>query len=376
MKKCIVIPDSFKGTLSATEICDVVRAQLAVFQPDCEAVCVPVADGGEGTVDCFLYAMPSFQKVAVASTGPYGQPVDAYYARRGDTAIFEMAMFAGLPQVEGRLNPAATTTYGLGVAVLAAIADGCTEIVIGLGGSCTTDGGCGMAAALGTRFYTATGESFVPVGETLHQIARIDATDAKALLKNVTITAMCDVENPLYGQMGAAHVFGPQKGADAAMVQQLDEGLQHLAAITLLDLQLDVADIPGTGAAGGMGAGILAFLGGKLKSGIATVLDLIGFDALLQGADLVITGEGRIDSQSLNGKVISGIAERSKAQNVPVVCVVGSVGEGTAAAYDIGVAAIFSINQTAEAFETARFKSRENLTATVQNLLRFANVFE
>lgn len=375
MKKCIVIPDSFKGTLSAIEICDITREQLALHCPGCETVCVPVADGGEGTVDCFLYALPSFRQVAVASTGPYGQPLRAYYARQGDTAVLEMAMFAGLPQVEGRQNPATTTTYGLGVAVLAAIADGCTQIVIGLGGSCTTDGGCGMAAALGTRFYNAAGESFVPVGETMCQIERIDTADTKKLLQSITITAMCDVENPLHGAMGAAHIFAPQKGADAAMVQQLDAGLVHLAAAIARDLKLDVANIPGTGAAGGMGAGILAFLGGSLKNGIATVLDLIGFEALLEGADLVLTGEGRIDHQSLNGKVISGIAQRSKAKNVPVVCVVGSIGEGVAPAYDLGVSAIFSINQTAEAFDTARFKSRENLTATLQNLLRFANVF-
>lgn len=371
MKKCIVIPDSFKGTLSAIEICEVFKAQLSRFQPGCQVQAVPVADGGEGTVDCFLYALPQCIKVPVDSTGPYGEPVKAYYGRMGDTAILETAMFAGLPQVEGRADPAATTTFGLGTAMARAVQDGCKEILLGLGGSCTNDGGCGMAAALGASFWNGAGEPFVPTGATMKDIARIDVSGAKKLLDGVAVNAMCDVENPLYGPKGAAYVFGPQKGADAAMVERLDEGLRHLGGLIRSQLGVDADSMPGTGAAGGLGAGILAFLGGGLKSGISAVLDLIGFDAMLQGADMVFTGEGRIDSQSLDGKVISGIAKAAKARNVPVTCVVGSIGDGVDGAYDMGVSAIFSINRRAEAFETARFKSRENLAGTVADLLRF-----
>ena len=371
MKKFIVIPDSFKGTLSAIEICDILRAQLEQFVPGCEVITVPVADGGEGTVDCFLYALADCKKVPVASTGPYGEPLNVYYGRRGKTAVIEMAMCAGLPQVEGRADPEKTTTYGVGTVMRRAIEDGCTELVLGLGGSCTTDGGCGMAAALGAKFFDAGGRAFVPVGGTMARVADIDVSAAKQLLRGVTVTAMCDVENPLYGPMGAAAVFGPQKGADAAMVGRLDAGLRALAEVIHARLGADVADIRGAGAAGGMGAGVIAFLGGQLKSGIETVLDLIGFDAMLAGADMVFTGEGRIDSQSLNGKVISGIARRAKAKKVPVTCIVGSIGDGVEKAYDIGVSAIVSINRRAEGFETARFKSRENLAAVAADLLRF-----
>ena len=370
MKKCIVIPDSFKGTLSAFEICEIEKQAIQTLDPGCEVAAVPVADGGDGTVDCFLYALKDCRKVEVDTTGPYGKAQKAYYAQLGDTAIIEMAMCAGLPQVEGRQNPEKTTTYGVGTVMKKAVEAGCKKLVVGLGGSCTTDCGAGMGAALGVVFRDKEGKEFVPTGETLGQVAAIDLSGAKALLEGVEVTAMCDVENPMYGPKGAAHVFGPQKGADKAMVRRLDEGVKQMAETIRSQLGLDLDQVPGTGAAGAMGAGIIAFAGGRLQSGISTVLDLIGFEKMLEGTDLVFTGEGRIDSQSLDGKVISGIAQRAKKQNVPVVCVVGSVGDGIEGAYDMGVSAIFSINQKAEAFETARYKSAQNLKATMENILR------
>lgn len=375
MKKCIVIPDSFKGSLSAIEICQVFQEQFSRFQPECRVKAVPVADGGEGTVDCFLYALPRCVKVPVESTGPYGEPVKAYYGRLGDMAILETAMFAGLPQVEGRADPSATTTYGLGAAMAQAVEDGCKELLLGLGGSCTNDGGCGMAAALGVKFRDDRGDCFVPTGATMERIAQIDVSGAKKRLDGVTVNAMCDVESPLYGRRGAACMFAPQKGADAAMVSRLNAGLRHLGGLIYSQLGLDLITVPGTGAAGGMGAAILAFLGGGLKSGITAILDFIGFDNLLEDADLVFTGEGRIDRQSLNGKVVSGIARAAKARHVPVICVVGSVGDGAEDFYDLGVSAIFSINRQAEPFETARLKSRQNLADTVADLLRFGAVW-
>lgn len=369
MKNCIVIPDSFKGTLSAIEICTIFQEEIAKLQPDCQVKAVPVADGGEGTVDCFLYAL-SCQRVEVQAEGPLGEPVDAYYARFGNTAVIEMAMCAGLPQVEGRQDPAGATTYGVGQVMRRALEDGCTKLVLGLGGSCTNDGGTGMAAALGVLFTDEAGATFVPTGGTLDRVAHIDTRPAKALLEGRQVLAMCDIDNPMYGETGAATIFGPQKGAGPEEVERLDANLRHLSAIIEKDLGLSVATLPGSGAAGAMGAGVVAFLGGELRSGIDTVLDLIGFDEMLEQADMIFTGEGRIDSQSLRGKVISGIALRAREKGVPVVAVVGSVGEGAQGAYELGVSAIFSINQQAEAFETARFKSAQNLRATVQNIIR------
>lgn len=369
MKKILVIPDSFKGTLSATEICEVYREQVKALCPQCQVAAVPVADGGEGTVDCFIYALGT-PKVEVDVTGPYGEPCKAYYTRQGDTAIMEMAMCAGLPQVEGRENPALTTTYGLGSLMLHAMEAGCTQILLGLGGSCTTDCGCGAAAALGARFYNQAGEEFVPVGGTMSQVARVDLSGVTPLLKNCQVVAMCDVDNPMYGPRGASYVFAPQKGADEAMVKELDAGLEHMAQVIRKDLGLDVAQMAGAGAAGAMGAGVVAFLGGQLRPGIEAVLDTVGYEKLLEGADVVFTGEGRIDSQSLHGKVISGVASRAKAQGVPVVAVVGSIGDGIEDAYGLGVNAIFSINRKAEDFSVSRYHSRENLAATVENILR------
>lgn len=369
MKKCVIVPDSFKGTLSSTEFCTIVKKRLLLHFPDCRVITIPVADGGEGTVDCFLHAL-SCEKVPVTVHGPYGEPCHGYYARQGNTGILEMAMFAGLPQVEGRANPAATTTYGVGEAILSAIGDGCDKILLGLGGSCTNDGGCGMAAALGVRFYDPDQNVFVPTGETLIQIAHIDTTLAKKTLANCQITAMCDIDHPLFGKSGAAFIFAPQKGADEAMVQMLDTGLRHLAEVIQTDLKKSVAEVPGAGAAGGMGAGLLAFLEGKLNAGIEAVLEQVGFDHALHGCDLVITGEGKIDSQSLRGKVVIGVANHARREKVPVLAIVGSIGEGAEGAYESGVTAICSINQQPEDFSISRYKSRENLAACADNIFR------
>ncbi|MBR6790042.1 MAG: glycerate kinase [Oscillospiraceae bacterium] len=369
MKKCIIIPDSFKGTLSSAEICSVMSGAVRRHWPDCEIHAIPVADGGEGTVDCFLAAMTG-EKVPLDATGPFGEPVKGYYARFGSRAVLEMAMFAGLPQAEGRLDPEKTTTFGVGEAIRKAVSDGCTEILLGLGGSCTNDGGCGMAAALGVRFYNKEGNAFIPAGGSLHDIVRIDLSDARQLLQNVKITAMCDIDNPLYGESGAAHVFAPQKGADEAAVRRLDDGLRHLAAVIEKDQGISVAELPGAGAAGGMGAGVVAFLGGGLRPGIEAVLDMTGFDALLDGTDLVLTGEGRIDSQSLRGKVVIGTVHRAKTKNVPVVAVVGDIGLGAEGAYDHGVTALVSISRRPIDFSVCRAWSHESLEKAMEDFCR------
>lgn len=367
MKKCVVISDSFKGTLSSREICRIAREAIAAVFPDCEAVCIPVADGGEGTVACFEEAIGAVP-VSVPVQGPYGEPVQAVYGRRDSQAIVEMAAAAGLPMVGERKNPERTTTYGVGQLIRHAVEHGCRSVLLGLGGSATIDGGCGAAAALGTRFYRRDGTPFIPVGGTLDQIGRIDVSETRRLLEAVSVTAMCDVENPLYGPQGAAYVFGPQKGADEAMVQRLDGQLRSFGAALAGQLGCELSHMAGAGAAGGMGAGCAAFFGAELRSGIEAVLDLVEFDRRLEGADLVVTGEGRIDAQSLHGKVISGVANRTR--GIPLVAIVGCVGEGAAGAYDLGVTAMFSINRAAESLAQSAPKSALHYRETLEDVLR------
>ena len=375
MKKCIVISDSFKGTLSTLDICTIAREVFPAHFPDCELVTLPVADGGEGTVACFLEALQA-QPVTVSISGPFGEPIQAVYARKNSLAVIEMASAAGLPLAGERRDPETATTYGVGQLIRHAVEQGCTDILLGLGGSATNDGGCGCAAALGTRFFDAAGNSFVPVGGTLADIAHIDVRERCRLLENVRVTVMCDVENPLFGPNGAAWVFGPQKGADDAMAARLDDGLRHLDAAFQQDLGLHLADLPGAGAAGGMGAGSIAFLGGTLRSGIEAVLDAVDFDRRLDGADLVITGEGRIDAQSVQGKVISGIARRTAPRNIPLVAIVGGIGPGAEAAYRLGLTAMFSINRAAESFAESAPRSAENYRRTLADLLRLIKAME
>ncbi len=369
MKKFVIAPDSFKGSMSSIEVCGIVKTKIKQFYPDSEIVEIPIADGGEGTSDCFVQLLGA-HKVTLEATGPYNEKMEGYYARKGDTAILETAMFAGLPLVEERLNPSATTTFGVGTMIRHAVENGCREIIIGLGGSCTNDGGAGMACALGVKFKNKAGEEFIPTGATLGEIANIDTTSAQRLLKDCNITAMCDIDNPMYGKTGAAYVYAPQKGADQEMVLLLDKNLKDLSDTIKSQLGVEVSEIPGSGAAGAMGAGILAFLKGSLKPGIETVLDLVGFDNIIKDADIVFTGEGKIDQQSLRGKVVIGIATRAKSKNVPVIAIVGDVGDGAEAAYEMGVSSIVSINRVALPFEKAKARSKKDLADTVDMVMR------
>ena len=373
MKKCIVISDSFKGSLSSGEICDIARACFAEVLSDCELTAIPVADGGEGTVDCF-HQVCGGELVPVTVQGPFGQDMEAAYLRLdGGRAVIEMASSAGLPLVGDRRDPRITSTYGVGQQIRHAVEQGSTQILLGLGGSCTNDSGCGCAAALGVRFLDRAGQAFVPTGGTLDQIAHIDVSGARQLLQTVKLTAMCDIDNPMHGPTGASYIFGPQKGADPAMVEFLDGQLKALDAVIQRELHRAVADVPGAGAAGAFGAGILAFLDGTLCPGIEAVLDLVDFDGKLKDCDLVITGEGRFDSQSIRGKVVSGVSRRAKRQGVPVAVIAGSVAEdveSVSADPDSGVTAAFSINRQAMDYSESRPFSRRNYRYTLENLLR------
>ena len=377
MKKVIIIPDSFKGTLSAKQICRILKEKVHQQFPACEVVTVPVADGGEGSVDCFLEALGG-RKETVQVHGPYMELMEAEYGILSDgTAVVEMASCAGLPLVEDRKNPKKTTTYGVGELILAAAKAGSKRIITGLGGSCTNDGGCGMAAALGIRFYDAQDREFVPTGGTLKEIRRIDMSRREKLLDQIELLAMCDITNPLTGPEGAAHVFSQQKGADEGMIQELEAGMVHYASILEQTVQIPkIRELPGGGAAGGMGTGMAALLGAMLIPGIQAVLDTVQIDTLAEHADLILTGEGKIDSQSIHGKVLSGIARRGKALGIPVVAIAGGIDrEALPELYRDGLTAAFSINQLPEDFSVSRGKSMENLETEMENLLRLIAAF-
>ena len=375
MQNFILVPDSFKGTLSAIEVCNIMKSSIKNLYKDANIISVPVADGGEGTVDAFLYALGGEKKSVWVSDAFNEQKILAYYAMlKNDIAVIEMAACAGLPLVKDRLEPDKTTTFGVGELIIDAINNGAKKIILGLGGSATNDGGCGMAAALGVKFKDEQNQEFIPTGGTLSQIYKIDMNNIYSKIKDVEFISMCDVDNPLCGKLGASAVFAPQKGADEDMVKSLDEGLAHLAKIIKRDLHIEVKDIKGAGAAGGLGAGSIAFLQSKLTKGIDVILDTIKFDELVSKADIVFTGEGKFDSQSLHGKVVMGVANRSQKYKTPVIVVTGAIGENIQEAYNKGITAIFSINKEPMEFSKSALKSKENMILTMENILRLLKI--
>lgn len=374
MKKIILIPDSFKGTMSSSEICEIMKKAILKFRPDTPIVSIPVADGGEGSVEAFLSACGGTKK-EITVNGPFFNNIPSFYGILADnkTAVIEMAACAGLPLAEGKLDPEKTTTYGVGQLILDAANSGCTKIILGLGGSATNDGGCGTAAALGVKFFNNSNEEFIPTGGTLKDICSIDASALNPALKNCEIISMCDIDNPLYGETGAAYVFAPQKGANPNMVKSLDEGLKHLAEVVKSSLNIDAALMAGAGAAGGMGFGMNVFIKSRLQMGIQTVLDTVKFDSLLEDTECVFSGEGKIDTQSLRGKVVIGIAGRTKKAGVPLISVVGDIGDNIEEAYEKGVSAIFSTNRVAVDYHQARTRAKQDLALTMENIMRFAD---
>ena len=369
MKKIILIPDSFKGTLSAAEFCHISSDVFKKPFPATEIISLPLADGGEGTTDCFL-TMDGYTKVTATVKNAFMEDITGYYAVKGNTAVMEMAMCASLPSAKGRENPATTTTYGVGQLICHAVENGAKKIILGLGGSCTNDAGTGMAAALGVQFFDKDGNRFIPTGETLDRITAFNTENTDILLKDVEITAMCDIDNPLYGKNGAAYIFAPQKGADDLMVADLNEKLKYIASFTEKQTGNNFYDIKGAGAAGGMGFGVCAFLGGSLKPGVNLILETISFENQLSDTDLIITGEGRLDSQSLSGKAVIGISRIAQKYNVPVIAVVGGVADDVSPVYTQGVTAVFTTNTQPVPFEIAAANTGRNLEFTVENIRR------
>lgn len=334
--RVLVCPDKFKGSLTAVEAAGAIATGLRRAIPDVEVVTLPVADGGDGTVAAVVSAGYGYRQVRV--TGPTGEPVDAGFAIRGGTAVLEMAEASGLRQLPGgRLAPLTATTYGTGELIAAAVDAGAAEIILGLGGSATTDGGSGMAQALGVRLLDPDGAELSAGGAALARLSRIDVSGLDPRLARVAVVLASDVDNPLTGPNGAAAVYGPQKGASAEDVAVLDAALAHFAGCVQRDLGVAVSEIPGAGAAGGTGAGALAFLGAHAESGIGLILRAVGFTGALAGADLVVTGEGSLDEQSLAGKAPVGVAAAASAVGVPVVALVGRLQVSAVELHAVGI---------------------------------------
>jgi glycerate kinase len=320
--RVVVAPDKFKGSLTATEAAKAIAAGLRQARREIDVVLAPIADGGDGTVDAAVAA--GYERVPMTVTGPTGEPVDAAFAWSGDTAVVEMAEASGLRRLPGgRPAPLTATTYGTGELLRGALDRGVSRVVLGVGGSATTDGGTGMARALGARFLDAEGRELPAGGAALRDLHAIDTAALDPRLDDVAVVVASDVDNPLVGERGAAAVYGPQKGADPADVEQLEQGLSRLAAVVDQQLGVDLATMPGAGAAGGTGGGAVAFLGADLVSGIDLLLDLVRFPAVVGTADLVATGEGSLDQQSLAGKAPWGVAQAAARAGAPVVAFVG-----------------------------------------------------
>lgn len=368
--KIVIAPDSFKESMTALEVATNIENGFKEIFPDADYIKVPMADGGEGTTQSLVDATKgSIKKLSV--TGPLGEPVEAFFGLSGDgqTAIIEMAAASGLDLVPTeQRNPMVTTTYGTGELILAAIDEGIKKVIIGIGGSATNDGGAGLAQALGAKLLTQEGEEIGFGGGTLERLHTIDVSGFNQKLSTVEFQIACDVDNPLNGPRGASAVYGPQKGATSEMIDILDKNLLHYATIIKRDLRRDVANIPGAGAAGGLGAGLLSFLNPELKRGIDIVVEEARLEEKLKDADLVITGEGRIDSQTIYGKTPIGVAKLAKKYHCPVVGIAGSISQESAIVHEHGIDAIFSIVNGATTLEDALTHGKDNIYQTSRNI--------
>lgn len=374
--KIVVATDSLKGSLSSVRACAALARGISRVLPQAQIIQVPLADGGEGTVEA-LCSVLSGELVTRTVCGPLGDPVDAAFGWVPDQglAVIEMAAAAGLPLVPPeRRNPLLTTTYGVGELIRASLDLGASEILLGIGGSATNDGGAGMAQALGARLLDARGQPIGRGGGALADLASIDMSEMDPRVRRTCFLVASDVRNPLCGAQGTSAVYGPQKGATPKMVQVLDANLRRFAEILRCDLGKDVLDAPGAGAAGGLGAGALAFLGAAIRPGIEVVLEAVGFEERIRGADLVITGEGAIDAQTVHGKAPVGVARAAKKLGIPVIAVAGTLGEGYEAVYGAGIDAVYCILDRPMSLEEAMARAEELLESAAARLGRLVQL--
>ena len=369
--KIVIAPDSFKESLTAAQAAAAIRRGFAQVWPQADYVCVPMADGGEGTAAALVAACGG-QWAEATVDDPLGRSVNARYGVLPDgSAVMEMAEASGLHLLApSERNPLYTSSYGTGQLLAAALARGARQIILGIGGSATNDGGAGMAQALGIRLLDAQGQDLPRGGGALAQLARIDTSGSLPALAAAHIRVACDVTNPLTGTHGASAVFGPQKGATAEMVQALDSGLQHFAALAARDLGLDIQSPAGAGAAGGMGGGVLLLPDARLQAGVKIVMEAVGLAEKVQDADLVITGEGRMDAQSVHGKTPIGVAHTAKAFGKPVIAIVGCLREDYEVVYAQGIDAVFPIIRQLGSLEEILQHGRDNLVSAAQNVAR------
>ncbi|MCH4143214.1 glycerate kinase [Acetobacter peroxydans] len=368
--KVVIVCDSFKESLSSSAVAEEIEAGFRTVFPALDCISLPVADGGEGTVDALVHATAGqfrFHDV----TGPMGAPVWARYGVLGDgrTAVIEMAAAAGLDLVPRAVrDPRIATTFGLGQLILHALDGGCRRFILGLGGSATNDGGAGMAQALGVRLLDANGQDLPRGGAALQALATIDTSALDPRLGESVFEIACDVDNPMTGEHGASAVFGPQKGATPEMVALLDAALVRFGEALERISGVGIMTVPGAGAAGGLGAGASVFLGARLRPGVEIVLDALALETVLAGADLVITGEGRLDGQTARGKTPVGVARVARRQGVPVIALVGALGPGYEAVYDHGINAVFSVVNRPCLLEEALADARPNIRGTARNI--------
>lgn len=379
MEKNLVIvlaPDSFKESMTAKEACIAMEKGIKKVNSNISCIHVPMADGGEGTMQSLVDATNG--KIhSIEVVGPLGNKVEAEYGILGDgeIGILEMASASGIHLVHPeKRNPLLTTTYGTGELIKACLDHGVKKLLIGIGGSATNDGGAGVIQALGGKLLDKQGDELAFGGGELGKISTIDLSNFDARLKEVTVEVACDVSNPLCGENGASNVYGPQKGATREMVSVLDDNLRHYADIIKRELDKDVLDVPGAGAAGGLGAGLMAFLNGNLKKGIEMVIEYAGLEEKVKDADMVWTGEGSIDFQTQYGKTPLGVATIAKKHNKPVIALAGRVGEGIEVLYESGIDSIFGITKGATSLDEALVKGPENIEKTSENIIRLMNL--
>ncbi|OBU26252.1 glycerate kinase [Photobacterium aquimaris] len=368
--KIIIAPDSYKESLTAMEVATAIETGFRQLIPTAEYIKLPMADGGEGTVQSLIDATNG-TIIQHSVTGPLGKQVHGFFGIMGDgkTAVIEMAAASGLHLVSPQLrNPLLTTSYGTGELILAALDHSVEHIIVGIGGSATNDGGIGMAQALGVQLLDSNGQPLGFGGQALAQLATIDTSHIDPRLATIKLEVACDVDNPLCGQKGASQVFGPQKGATPAMVAELDQNLAHYAAIMKRDLTIDVKHMAGAGAAGGMGAALLGLFNAQLRSGIEIVIDAVNLEAIVKDADLVITGEGRIDSQTIHGKTPIGVARAAKKFNKPVIGIAGCLSQDCGVVHQHGIDAVFSIVPAAMNLEQAFKDAAINVELTARNV--------